>query len=192
MAVNDAAMSDTAKEKQYFSAEYIERWKRTQLDIADHDRASAIAYARRKAIKEGALKDTIDNAISCMKNGMSIEIISKSLDLPRDILLDLTKKNNIALSDTAKAYKHFSAEYIERWKRTQLDFADHDRASAIAHAKAEAFKEGFKEGAEKQNIENAISTMRNGLSIEIISKSLGLSKEFLLDLAKKNNITVTQ
>lgn len=92
--------------------------------------------------------------------------------------------NDAAMSDAVECCKKFSPEYIERWKRTQLDFADHDRASALAFARSE--------GAKEKAQENAIALMKNGATLELIMKSLGFSKKVLLKLAKQNNITVTQ
>ena len=52
-----------------------------------------------------------------------------------------------------------------------------DRKSSVLSAKSEGREDGFKEGFYLTKVETAKNLKANGVDIEIISKSTGLSKE---------------
>lgn len=45
--------------------------------------------------------------------------------------------------------------------------------------------EGFKQGEEKKNIEDAINLYANGISVELITKSLKMSEERVREIVNK-------
>ncbi len=90
--------------------------------------------------------------------------------------------NDESVPDTVKSCKIFSSDSVQRLNYEIEEIAKRSHRSEISSA--------MKEGIEKNCIENAVSLMKNGASLDLIIKSLGISKEKLLELAKKNSITV--
>ena len=84
------------------------------------------------------------------------------------------------MTETVKSSRKFSSEFIERWKYAQAERAELDRISDIHNAKME----------ERSN--NALALIKNGASLDLIIKSLGITKNKLLDLARKNNIEIKE
>ncbi len=90
--------------------------------------------------------------------------------------------NDESVPDTVKSCKIFSSDSVQRLNYEIEEIAKRSHRSEISSA--------MKEGIEKNCIENAVSLMKNGASLDLIIKSLGISKEKLLELAKKNNIAI--
>ena len=88
--------------------------------------------------------------------------------------------NDVAMSGAIELTKRFSGDYLQRMRYVFEERAERDRISEINYAKKETTEE------------NALSLMRNGANLDLITKSLGYSREELLELAKANNITVKE
>ncbi len=90
----------------------------------------------------------------------------------------------------------FNSAYIARMKEIFEERAVRDQISRDNYFFKKGFIEGFRKGyingVKKVRIKNAISFMRNGAGIDIISKSLELSREELLDHARQNNIALSE
>ena len=94
--------------------------------------------------------------------------------------------NDVAVPNTVNSCKIFSSDSVQRLNYEFEEIAKRSHRSEISSA----MKEGIEKGIEKNCIENAVSLMKNGASLDLIIKSLGISKEKLLELAKKNNIAI--
>ena len=92
--------------------------------------------------------------------------------------------NDVAMSGAIELTKRFSGDYLQRMRYVFEERAERDRISEINYAKRETKKENTEE--------NALSLMRNGADLDLITKALGYSREELLELAKANNITVKE
>ncbi len=90
--------------------------------------------------------------------------------------------NDVAMTNAVNCCKIFSSDSVQRLNYEIEEIAKRSHRSEISSA--------MKEGIEKNCIENAVSLMKNGASLDLIIKSLGISKEKLLELAKKNNIAI--
>lgn len=98
--------------------------------------------------------------------------------------------NDVAMTNAVNCCKIFSSDSVQRLNYEFEEIAKRSHRSEISSAKKEGIEEGIEKGIEKNCIENAVSLMKNGASLDLIIKSLGISKEKLLELAKKNSITV--
>ena len=58
----------------------------------------------------------------------------------------------------------------------------------MCKAIADMMKEAEAKGAEKKQVENAINLYKNGVSLELISKSLGMSINKLKKILTQNNV----
>ncbi len=90
IAMNDAVMTDTLSSCRKFSSDFIRRWKYAQEERAELDRISMIANSREEKAKE--------IAINFLRDGVPFELVMKNVELPRETLLDLAKKNNIEIN----------------------------------------------------------------------------------------------
>ena len=104
--------------------------------------------------------------------------------------------NDAIMSKAVDFTKMFSGDYSARMAYIAEEMARRDYITDMSDArnygKEEGREEGRQEGRQENCIENAVELMRNGAPLELISKSLKLSKQFLLDLASQNNIPVEQ
>ena len=116
------------------------------------------------------------------------------LDLEKDELENLSKEDKVIkkymseverINDDPEIYEYMSAEEDNRkientmreyWKEEGLRDG---REEGIKEGRKEGIKEGIKEGKREANREAAINFLKNGIDIDIISKSLGYSKEEL-------------
>ncbi len=102
--------------------------------------------------------------------------------------------NDVAMSSAVNSCKIFSSDSMQRLRYEFEEIAKRSQRSAISSAKMEGITvgrvKGRIEGGEEMLQKNAISLMQNEVSLDVINKALGISKEELLDLAKKHNIAV--
>ncbi len=96
----------------------------------------------------------------------------------------------MAMSKATNCVRIFSSDSMQRLRYEFEEIAKRSQRSAISSAKMEGITEGRVEGGEEMLQKNAISLMQNEVSLDVINKALGISKEELLDLAKKHNIAV--
>ncbi len=218
--MSDVAKPSVVKSSMIFSEDSIRRLRQEFDEIAKRTYNTAIYDAKCEGLEEGSEKERSKNAISLMKNGASFDLIIKSLGISREKLLELAKKNNIAvevdfcegqcerencMSDVAKpnAVKSsmiFSEDSIRRLRHEFDEIAKRTYNSEIEYAKYEAYKEefkkgykeGYKLGREKEHYKAAVSLMKNGASLDLLSKVLHFSIDELLEIARKNSITIKQ
>ncbi len=104
--------------------------------------------------------------------------------------------NDVAMSNAVNSCKLFSSDFVRRWKYEQEEIAKRTQISALNYEKREGREEGIEEGREQGReetiLKNAVAFMKNGAPLDLIIKSLGLTKEKLLELAKENNITIKE
>ena len=95
IAMNDAAMSSAIELTKRFSSDYAQRMKYVFEERAERDRVSRDNYFK----KEGELKERIKIAVAFMKDGVSLEVISKNVGMSREELLELARENNITVKE---------------------------------------------------------------------------------------------
>ena len=92
--------------------------------------------------------------------------------------------NETSVSDPNKIVKRFDSDYVARMRQVFEERAERDRVSRDNYFK--------KEGELKERIKIAVAFMKDGVSLEVISKNVGMSREELLELARENNITIKE
>lgn len=91
IAMNDVAMSNAVNSCPLFSSDSIRRLRAEYEEIAKRSQRSAISYAK--------METRLENAVSCMENGISLDVINKSLGIGKEKLLELAKENNITIKE---------------------------------------------------------------------------------------------
>ena len=110
------------------------------------------------------------------------------LDLNKKDLNELSKKDKVInkymeevnkINEDPEFYEYISAEEDNRKIENSLrsQYKREGLAEGRAEGRAQGIKEGIKEGERLANLEAAKNLKNNGVSIEIIANSLGLSKE---------------
>ena len=87
-----------------------------------------------------------------------------------------------------EAAKTLSKISQDRWRwimQGRIEGEKRDYITGINAAKREGRAEGLKEGAKANAIANAKSLYANGVSIEIIAKSLGMSEEQVKEIVSE-------
>ena len=92
--------------------------------------------------------------------------------------------NETSVPDSNKIVKRFDSDYVARMRQVFEERAERDRVSRDNYFK--------KEGELKERIKIAVAFMKDGVSLEVISKNVGMSREELLELARENNITIKE
>ena len=108
--------------------------------------------------------------------------------------------NETSVPDSNKIVKRFDSDYVARMRQVFEERAERDRVSRDNCFWKDGEKNGIKKGeiigekkgVIKERIKNAISLMSNGFALDGISKSLGMPREELLEVARKHNITVEE
>ena len=80
---------------------------------------------------------------------------------------------------------------IVRWKavtKTKIKTNEEEGVVNMCKAIDDMMKEAEAKGAEKKQVENAINLYKNGASLELISKSLGMSINKLKKILTQNNV----
>lgn len=89
--MNDESMSNTLNSCPLFSSDSIRCLRAEYEEIAKRSQRSAISYAK--------METRYEDAVSCMKNGISLDLIIKSLGISKEKLLELAKENNIIIKE---------------------------------------------------------------------------------------------
>ncbi len=100
--------------------------------------------------------------------------------------------NDVAMSSAVNSCKIFSSDSAQRLRYEFGEIAERTQRSALNKARREEREKTRIETRAETCVENAISLIKKGVSLDIISDALSLSKQELLKLAKKNNITVKE
>ena len=100
--------------------------------------------------------------------------------------------NETSVSDSNKILKRFDSDYVARMRQVFEERAVRDQISRDNYFFKQGYEKGLIQGAIKVRIKTAIAFMKDGAALEVLSKSLGMSREELLELARKNNVTVEE
>ena len=108
------------------------------------------------------------------------------------------KDRLIKILEDDKGYKNISKEailIISKITKTEIKIDEDgeiDMCKAIDDLKKDAKKEGIllgrQEGFFEVKKESALNLYKNGVSIEIISKSLNVDEKTIIDILKENNL----
>ena len=130
--------------------------------IGLYDKEEEDEWMRKALAYQAAEKTRKENAINFMKIGTSLTDISKALEIDIKELEKIREENNIPNYDEITGV--YDKEEEDEWMR-----------------KASAYQ-----AAEKTRKENAINLIKNGVSLDLISKSLNISIEELERINKEN------
>ncbi len=97
--MNDVAMSSAVNSCKIFSSDSAQRLRYEFGEIAERTQRSALNKARREEREKTRIETCAENAISLIKKGVSLDIISDALSLSKQELLKLAKKNNITVKE---------------------------------------------------------------------------------------------